>query len=273
MINPDSAAVVRASKVRLGIVRPVLEAKGSDSGEYFGPCIRSVHCIRCAQRGALYSRTCNRSIACAVNATHAIFNPSITRSPGTPRARRSAEFAPQPTSAPPPHAAPPTHNPHPPAEGNARAVDAAPARAGRPQPHRSRCGVAWRRRRWDRRTVRARVRRCPDRTARAGTEVRCVHGNAPYRTDSSATDKSGGRCEARKPVNNQSGGSEDPHAPPAMDRERIASRRHTNVTPADKRKHMVVDRVSTPVPPCVRWHAKVYSHGCEMPRNRRPQRP
>ncbi|HHA2385148.1 TPA: hypothetical protein ACOD9T_002184 [Stenotrophomonas maltophilia] len=28
-----------------------------------------------------------------------------------------------------------------------------------------------------------------------------------------------------------------------MDRERIASRRHTNVTPADKRKHMVVDRV------------------------------
>lgn len=48
---------------------------------------------------------------------------------------------------------------------------------------------------------------------------------------------------ARKPVNNQSGGSEDPHAPPAMERERIASRRHTNVTPADKRKHMVVDRV------------------------------
>ncbi|CRX68248.1 unnamed protein product [Stenotrophomonas maltophilia] len=28
-----------------------------------------------------------------------------------------------------------------------------------------------------------------------------------------------------------------------MDRERIASRRHTNVTPAGKRKHMVVDRV------------------------------
>ncbi len=48
---------------------------------------------------------------------------------------------------------------------------------------------------------------------------------------------------ARKPVNNQSGGSEDPHAPPAMERERIASRRHTNVTPADKRKHMVVDWV------------------------------
>lgn len=28
-----------------------------------------------------------------------------------------------------------------------------------------------------------------------------------------------------------------------MERERIASRRHVNVTPTDKRKHMVVDRV------------------------------
>ncbi len=28
-----------------------------------------------------------------------------------------------------------------------------------------------------------------------------------------------------------------PNAPPAMERERIASRRHAKVTPADKRKH------------------------------------
>lgn len=59
-----------------------------------------------------------------------------------------------------------------------------------------------------------------------GTEVRCVHGNAPYRTDSNATDRGGGRCVVRKPDSNQAGGSEDPHAPPAMERERIASRRH-----------------------------------------------
>lgn len=86
----------------------------------------------------------------------------------TPRARRSAESAPPPASAPLPRAARPTRNPHPPAEGSAQAVDAAPAKAGHPQLHRFRCGAAWRRRRWDRRTVRARVRRCPDRTARAG---------------------------------------------------------------------------------------------------------
>src|SRR2546427_7622061 len=39
--------------------------------------------------------------------------------------------------------------------------------------------------------------------------------------------KGGGRCVVRKPDSNQAGGSEDPHAPPAMERERIASRRHT----------------------------------------------
>jgi hypothetical protein len=41
---------------------------------------------------------------------------------------------------------------------------------------------------------------------------------------------------ARKPVNTQAGGPGGPHAPPAMERERIASRRHAEVTPADKRK-------------------------------------
>ncbi|MGX9781123.1 hypothetical protein, partial [Stenotrophomonas maltophilia group sp. LNF336] len=49
------------------------------------------------------------------------------------------------------------------------------------------------------------------------------------------------RLENRSTTN--PAGPKTPNAPPAMDRERIASRRHTNVTPADKRKHMVVDRV------------------------------
>ena len=66
------------------------------------------------------------------------------------------------------HAAPPARNLHPPTEDTAQAVDAVPAKAGHPQLHQIRCGAAWRRRRWDRRTIRARVRRCPDRTARAG---------------------------------------------------------------------------------------------------------
>lgn len=71
----------------------------------------------------------------------------------------------------------------------------------------------------------------------------------------------------------QTGGSEDPHAPPAMERERIASRRHTKATPAGKRIHLVHRRVFESRATLFRWHAKVYSHGCEMPRNRRPQRP
>jgi hypothetical protein len=41
---------------------------------------------------------------------------------------------------------------------------------------------------------------------------------------------------ARKPVNTQAGGPEGPHAPPAMERERIASRRHPKMTPTGKRK-------------------------------------
>lgn len=88
--------------------------------------------------------------------------------PDTPRAHRSVECAPQPASAPPPHADRPARNPHPPAEDTVQAVDAVPAKADHPQLHQIRCGAAWRRRRWDRRTARARVRRCPDRTARAG---------------------------------------------------------------------------------------------------------
>lgn len=46
----------------------------------------------------------------------------------------------------------------------------------------------------------------------------------------------------RKPVYSETGGSEDPHAPSAMERERIASRRHAKVTPADKRKHIAIER-------------------------------
>jgi hypothetical protein len=40
---------------------------------------------RCAADRPRYSRTCIRSVTCAVNAKHAVFNPSITRSSGTPR--------------------------------------------------------------------------------------------------------------------------------------------------------------------------------------------
>lgn len=47
----------------------------------------------------------------------------------------------------------------------------------------------------------------------------------------------------------QSGVPEDPHAPSAMERERIASRRYPQVTPTDKRKHMVSIGLSTPSPP------------------------
>lgn len=61
---------------------------------------------------------------------------------------------------------------------------------------------------------------------------------------------------ARKPVNNQAGGPEDPHAPPAMERERIASRRHAEVTPADKRKHKVVKRVFDARATRVRWQCQ-----------------
>lgn len=63
---------------------------------------------------------------------------------------------------------------------------------------------------------------------------------------------------ARKPVCSEAGGSEDPHAPPAMERERIASRRHEKVTPADKRKHIATERVFDTRATLFRWHAKVY---------------
>jgi len=67
----------------------------------------------------------------------------------------------------------------------------------------------------------------------------------------------------------QTGGSEDPHAPPAMERERIASRRHAEVTPADKRKHLTLRRVFEARATGAQWHAKVYPHRCQMPRSRR----
>jgi len=66
----------------------------------------------------------------------------------------------------------------------------------------------------------------------------------------------------------QTGGLESPHAPPAMERERIASRRHSKVAPADKRKHLVLTRVFDARTTLFRWHAKMYPHRCPMPRNR-----
>jgi len=54
----------------------------------------------------------------------------------------------------------------------------------------------------------------------------------------------------------QTGGSEDPHAPPAMERERIASRRHTKVTPADKRKQLAHTRVFDARATRVRWQCQ-----------------
>lgn len=219
-----------------------MEAKGSDSGEYFGPCIRSVHCVRCAQRGALYSRTCNRSIACAVNATHAIFNPSITRSPryssGAPFCRvRSAASISSATTRSPANAQPGQ------CAIRVRQLETTPRQLMplRPWLTIRSCTGADAMQRGDEGvgidgpfTLGLGVVRIVLRVQ--GTEVRCVHGNAPYRTDSNATDGGGGRCVSRKPVNTQSGGSEDPHAPPAMDRERIASRRHPKMTPTGKRK-------------------------------------
>ena len=106
-----------------------------------------------------------------------------------------------------------------------------------------------------------------------GTEVRCVHGNAPYRTDSNATDKGGGRC-----------GLENRYVPDRRIRRSPRTARHGNanglpagatqtVAPAGKRIHLVHRRVFESRATLLRWHAKVYSHGCEMPRNRRPQRP
>lgn len=65
----------------------------------------------------------------------------------------------------------------------------------------------------------------------------------------------------------QTGGSEDPHAPPAMERERIASRRHTKVTPAGKRIHLTLRRGFESRATLFRWHAKRYPHSCQMPRN------
>lgn len=55
MINPSNAAAVRASKVWLGIVRPVLEAKGLRQRRM----LRAVHAIR---RVALDVRSKARSI-------------------------------------------------------------------------------------------------------------------------------------------------------------------------------------------------------------------
>ncbi len=55
----------------------------------------------------------------------------------------------------------------------------------------------------------------------------------------------------------QTGGSEDPHAPPAMERERIASRRHANVTPADKREHLILGRVFESRATLFRWPANL----------------
>lgn len=55
----------------------------------------------------------------------------------------------------------------------------------------------------------------------------------------------------------QTGGSKDPHAPPAMERERIASRRHANVTPADKREHLILGRVFESRATLFRWPANL----------------
>jgi len=58
-----------------------------------------------------------------------------------------------------------------------------------------------------------------------------------------------------------------------MERERFASRRHTKATPADKRLLLTLTRVFESRATYARWHAKVYSHGGGLPRNRSPKRP
>jgi hypothetical protein len=66
-----------------------------------------------------------------------------------------------------------------------------------------------------------------------------------------------GRCVARKPVITQAGGLEGPHAPPAMERERIVSRRHREVTPTDKRKALGIRRVFESRATLFRWPANL----------------
>ena len=59
-----------------------------------------------------------------------------------------------------------------------------------------------------------------------GTEVRCVHGNAPYRTDSSATNKGGGRC-----------GLENRHVPDRRIRRSPRTARHGTRTDCQPAPH------------------------------------
>lgn len=65
------------------------------------------------------------------------------------------------------------------------------------------------------------------------------------------------------PDGNQAGGSKDPHVPPAMERERIASRRQTEVTLANKRKTNGTEGAFDANATHFRWHATMYSHKCQ----------
>jgi len=63
----------------------------------------------------------------------------------------------------------------------------------------------------------------------------------------------------QKPVidgNRRAHASTHPHAPPAMERERIASRRHAEVAPADKRKEPSILGFADPATR-FQWHAMV----------------